>query len=471
MSETKGSLSYFEILDVLKQQGSSDFGLSIKLFLGKRDLKEALDAKSFGFSYSVDESDFGSDDSGIVYDKTSIHPLIEMLNPHEGFRRQRSFQTQEELVHFLDEYSKTHYSSSLYTTQKEEGFSSEVKEDLKTQFEALSSEEKSSLVAYKSRMFNVMNFLWNKYQNTSNINLEEVQEYLHTPLHANKHPYFLSKEEKLEIQVQRQFQSMVKEQLAFFRKAQENPENAEFFGAIPFVDFSSEEGFIGGIVKAMSVMEGISSIKAPSSFQLYRGIYGTSKLDRVSTSTFASCTPEVSIAADFARQYSGGFYSHGSKSLICLQVQEGTPIIPLMFSVKTTIDGVDMESAMLGIDYEKLPSDAIKIKVDDQSEDIQSEILINTSKCMIPPLSELPEEDIVTEQSYTESYSSNLGVETDRISDRFAVTKSIEDTFACQTSMGRFNPTIALKPSYSYSVYTNVPVQPLVQTDDNLLIE
>ena len=93
----------------------------------------------------------------------------------------------------------------------------------------------------------------------------------------------------------------------------------------------------------MKIIESINSISAPRDIRLFRGIFGKSSLDSISTSIMASCTPSYTTAVRFANQYSHGLSSLGDKSLISFHIKKGAPIIPLMFSVKTSIKGYSAE--------------------------------------------------------------------------------------------------------------------------------
>ena len=138
----------------------------------------------------------------------------------------------------------------------------------------------------------------------------------------------------------------------------------------------------------MNEIENIDQIRAPEDLMLYRGIYGTSQLSSISNSAVASCTPVFTTAADFAMCYIAGSYREGSNSVLCMNVEKGTPIIPLFFSIKTTIKDIDPEIMMYQQpDIDKINSEDILIEIKN-SGDIQQEILLPCQHCKVTGLDE-----------------------------------------------------------------------------------
>ena len=331
---------------------------------------------------------------------------------------------------------------------------SEVSDDLKKQQEKLTTEQKASLVVYKSRMFQVMNFLWQQFGSANSLDFAEIQEFLQKDCSALKDSYnwWLSDAEKQEMKKASYFQSLIKDQLKFFKKALKNPENQAFFESMPNMDFSNDEKFVGSIIEYMKVMESIDCITMPSDVKLYRGVYGSGNLDKISTSIMASTTPDLSSALGFALNYSNGTTGVGSKALIGLDVQAGTPIIPLMFSVKTSISGITAEEVECGgIDYDALGDTDIKLEVVTDVPNIQSEIVINTTRCSIPSPKDACVDSMQVMQERVEMY--DVPFKTERFADAFSL-KSVLRTFECFGML----PITHQYPTYTNVVYPSVQV-------------
>ena len=118
-----------------------------------------------------------------------------------------------------------------------------------------------------------------------------------------------------------------------------------------------------------------------------------------------------------------------------MRIHEGTPIIPLLFSVKTSIKGIDAEMPT-GIDYDSLPNDAINITLDTQN--IQPEILLDTNICKVS-LDEKASPITITQK-------------------RVGFTIPSDDLFGPRIYEPGFAPVISAEDGYSSTFYPQVEV-------------
>jgi hypothetical protein len=303
---------------------------------------------------------------------------------------------------------------------------------------------------------------------TKNLNIEDFAALAQKDLSYEKskleNDYYLSETEKIKIQSQINFQDLVKQQFAFFKKALANPNNKEFFDKIPGLDLSNEANFVRSIFEYMKIMEGIDSIRMPADVKLFRGIFGTSDLEEISVSTMASCTPDMQTAINFALAYNQGYTGIGSKALVGLDIKAGTPIIPLMFSVKTSIK-IDGETAIFDINYDNLPDDSITLEVVENENDIQDEIVINTTLCNIASLKE-SDSTTHSQQKITELIP-NFGrdeIKPDKSNFASRYIEYFEQQDILRTFFRKFNPVISSPKGYSYAIYLDVPVSAISRT-------
>lgn len=150
----------------------------------------------------------------------------------------------------------------------------------------------------------------------------------------------------------------------------------------------------------------------------------------------------------------------GTSLFLSLDVKKGTPILPLMFSVKTSIKGVSTETCgSIGVDYSDLPDDAIKIEVIKDDKFIQSEIVLNKSLCSIPSFKDMVSDDSTTVQDYHFDYECNFS--TGNLLNSWILKDVLRDFGYVEKT-----PIIAARPTYTYKIYENIPVSSKVNINE-----
>ena len=399
-----------EIIEVLSNPKYQKLLWEIQIAIGEQELLESISQKFNCDVKLITENNFSVSQHSGIWVKTTTNPILEETSDGE-IAEFKAFRSKEEMIAFLDNLLEFKYSSlNLSRSQLKET----TKENLKQQFKTLTDAQRESLIVYKSRMFQIMNVLWKIYKTADKCALDFVYSILNTDYtdsFAN-----ISNENIMSRKSQEHFKLVIQDIFAFFKKAKCNPKNDAFFSKIRHINFDNEKEFIKSLVGAMKTMESIDQITAPEDLKLFRGVYGKASLSKVSSSIMASCTPDLKIAIDFARDRSGMWSSYGDNSLITLNIAEGTPIIPMFFSVKTTIKGIggDYDSCC-EIKYDELDDDAIEIYIEKNGE-IQDEIIINTQLCKIPNLDEWPEDKVDRMWVYRHLYADhNSIILTDRV--------------------------------------------------------
>ena len=481
-------LTYKEIIETIKENHLFTFSLVYPV-ISSSELNDYIKQK-YGENYEHDlkynNDSEASKHSGLMVDNMDISDEMYYLTRYSIREFFLKFKTKEELIAFAKRYEKR--PLRRYDTHDHEPLKEETKNNLKEQFSSLSSNQVGALIMYKSRMFQIMNTLWEKYQNSTSCNSAEIKEVITTDY--SKKPIFDSyyvdkstpkaKKQIAERNKQVGFQKLVKDQYKFFKKASQNPKNQKFFSMIS-LDLTNELTFVKSIIYAMNEIENIDQIRAPEDLKLYRGIYGTSQLSSISNSAVASCTPVFTTAADFAMCYVAGSYREGSNSVLCLNVEKGTPIIPLFFSIKTTIKGIDPEIMMYQQpDFDKINSEDILIELKN-SGDIQQEILLPCQHCKVTGLDENHEDFRETSSFYPNmrikdpTHPDYQGKQKDSYAysaeDKAYETKidEIQRELDIDKNL-RFNnkPVVRLvNPSFTHRIYHKVSVKALEKSQNN----
>ncbi|MBR2033889.1 MAG: hypothetical protein IKA03_04370, partial [Alphaproteobacteria bacterium] len=387
-----------EIWEVLSDPKYENLLSKIWITVGEQEILESASAKlNCEVKLQRDERSKVPQHSGI-WVKVKTNPVLRQTSNSKANEVFKTFQSKEELITFLDDLLVSR-SELLYFSRYK--LKESTKENLKQQSKKLPAAQRESLVVYKSRMFSIMNTLWNLYKTADNCDLDFVYNILDTDY--NDKFADVPNEELVSRKAQKRLKVMIHDTFEFLNKAKRNPKNEAFFSKIPNINLDNEKDFVKTIVCAMKNMESIDQITAPEELKMFRGIFGRSELSKVSNSLMASCTPDLQTAIRFAMQYSDGMSTEGSNSLITISVQEGMPIIPMFFSVKTTLRGVDAEDAAFsGVNYNELPDDAIEIIIE-ESDNIQEEIIINSGLCKMPDLTDWPEDKVESLREYRHS--------------------------------------------------------------------
>lgn len=337
-----------------------------------------------------------------------------------------------------------------------------------TEFAKLTSEQQSSLVAYKSSLFTIMNALWQRYGSADKVDLAKVEEIISTDYSklikkvSYYMSYYMSEQEKQEIMAhnaplkkERALQSTIIDRFAYFRKALKNPNNEAFFETyFKDYDFSTPFSFAKSIVNSMKAMEEIE-VQAPEDLTLYRGICGTAHPQKLSKSIVASCTPDLRTAKNASVNMGpDGCYEDRSRSVFKLNVQKGAFIYPLMFSVRSNMKTLTPEDVENGVKWAELSDDEITLSLEPCQ---QPEIAINTAKCNIQSIDENIPQEVLDSYFYTHitrSFFSHMDVDdlstTEKLSLEIAFHK-LDEMF----SSTQYHPYITQsnKPKESIAYY------------------
>lgn len=318
-----------------------------------------------------------------------------------------------------------------------------------TEFAKLTSEQQSSLVAYKSSLFTIMNALWQRYGSADKVDLAKVEEIISTNYSklikkvSYYMSYYMSEQEKQEIMAhnaplkeERALQSTIIDRFAYFRKALKNPNNEAFFETyFKDYDFSTPFSFAKSIVNSMKAMEEIE-IQAPEDLTLYRGICGTAHPQKLSNSIVASCTPDLRTAMNASVNMDPeGCYEDRSRSVFKLNVQKGAFIYPLMFSVRSNMKTLTPEDMGNGVNWEEQSDDEITLSLEPCQ---QPEIAINTAKCNIQSIDENTPQEVLDSYFYTRinrSFFSHMDV------DDLSTTEKLSLEIACNKLDDMFSST------------------------------